>query len=565
VPFSSIGIAPVIALSVTLSAAQSSTQEPKKEPTGTVSGRVTLNGKPLPRAVVILGTLPTGPQRNQGIRATTDEDGRYKATRVPAGTYQVMPYALAWVLNSDTFGQPGKSVTLGEGEEVDDIDFSLTKGGVITGRVTDADGKPLISQRVNLMRIDERGQRAYPGSLLSQQLDTDDRGVYRIFGLSAGRYKVSVGDAPNSGIIRVGFGGTTYPQTFYPGVTEESRATIVEVTAGNDSTGIDIVVGRAGRTYSAGGRIVDADTGRPIPNLTYGYGPVLPDRPMIGGFGYTDNRSNANGEFRIEGIAAGRYAAFVVAREETEFYSEAVVFDVVDSDVTGLEIKVRRGATMTGTVVIDGVADAEAAAMLSNLQLRASVRSEDLSPPVAPTIRVGADGSFRVGGLRPGKVMLFVATYPPPKGLTLLRMEREGVEQRDGIAIGPGEAVSGIRVVMGHGTAVLRGQVTVPAGQVTADLRLLVAVRLLSAGNNTTRSTALDARGRFVIEGLIAGEYEVAVRAVPSSRGGDLPGAGIPPAPVRPKLFATQNVTVASGSESQVVINVDLTKPMEDR
>lgn len=573
--FSSTGITAVIAFSITLSAGQSPNQEPKKEPTGSVSGRVTLNGKPVQRAVVVLGsTTPTAPQRSPAVKATTDEDGRYKATRVAPGTYQVMPYTPAWIVPAQSsFGQPGKTITLGEGEEVEDIDFSLTRGGVITGRVSDADGKPVIGQRINLLRTDDRGQRVPIGYAL-QTLDTDDRGVYRLFGLPAGSYKVSVGDAPNSGMVRIGFGGGTYPLTFYPGVPDESRATTIEVSAGNEATGIDIVVGRAVRTYSASGRIVDADTGRPMPNLRYGYGPLIPNQPMIGGFGYTDNRTNSNGEFRIEGIAPGRYGTFAVTQEEVEFYSEAAVFDIFDSDVTGLEIRVRRGSTMTGTVVIEGSADAAVAGPLSNLQLRASVRPEDPSAmfapaPIAATTRVGADGSFRVAGLRPGKVMLFIGNYPPPQGLALLRLERDGVEQREGIVIGQGEAVSGVRVVMGYGTAVLRGQVNVVPGQVSADVRLLVGVRLLSGGNNQGRSATPDARGRFVIEWLIPGEYEVSVRAMYpiSPTRGDLPPAGGPPAPIRvaPKLLATQNVTVANGAEAQVVINVDLTKPANER
>jgi plasmid stabilization system protein ParE len=53
------------------------------------------------------------------------------------------------------FGDTGKTVTIAEGETVEKIDFSLVRGGVITGRVTDADGAPVIGQRINLASADK--------------------------------------------------------------------------------------------------------------------------------------------------------------------------------------------------------------------------------------------------------------------------------------------------------------------------------------------------------------------------------------------------------------------------
>ena len=180
-------------LSVTLVAfvaiSGSLAQETKKEPTGSVSGRVIVGDKPLPRAVVMLSPSDTGPQqRTPPTRVMTDEDGGYRIAGVPAGSYNVAPFTPAFVVATETsVGQPGKSVSLSEGEEVDGLDFSLTRGGVITGRVTDADGRPLIEQRLNIMRVDERGQRV-PGSYFNPfMFTTDDRGIYRLYGLTPGR------------------------------------------------------------------------------------------------------------------------------------------------------------------------------------------------------------------------------------------------------------------------------------------------------------------------------------------------------------------------------------------
>ena len=45
-------------------------------------------------------------------------------------------------------------IVVAAGESVDGIDFALVGGGVITGRVTDSDGRPLIEERLNLIPAD---------------------------------------------------------------------------------------------------------------------------------------------------------------------------------------------------------------------------------------------------------------------------------------------------------------------------------------------------------------------------------------------------------------------------
>src|SRR5688500_453377 len=117
-------------------------QDSRKEPAGSITGRVTLAGKPAARVTVMLTRSDGGPQQLPVTRVTTDEDGRFKLNGLPAGSYTILPSTPALVVAAETSSaQPGKSVTLGDGEEVEGIDFALVKGGVITGRITDAEGR----------------------------------------------------------------------------------------------------------------------------------------------------------------------------------------------------------------------------------------------------------------------------------------------------------------------------------------------------------------------------------------------------------------------------------------
>jgi hypothetical protein len=549
----------VSAASVTIFSPNTLAQESKKESTGSVSGKVTMGDKPVPRAVVLL-TLSDrafGPDRTPPARATTDEEGRYRLTGVPAGNYTLAPSTPQFVVATETsFGQPGKTVTLGEGEEVAGLDFSLTRGAVIAGRVTDADGRPVIEQRLNMIRVDERGQRLPGSSFNPFGFSTDDRGAYRVYGLLPGRYKVSVGDAPDSGMVRIGFGGNVYARTFHPDVIEESKAVVIDVTAGGEAADVDIKLGRASKTYVATGRIVDADSGKPLANLMYGHGALMAQQTSMGGFGWTNNRSNDNGEFRIEGLGPGRFAAFVVATEQTDFYSDPAIFEVSESDVSGLEIKVRRGASISGLAVIEGANDADALARGPRLELRAFVQAEGVSAPILAPILINPDGSFRVTGLRPGKVRISLGGYPPPKGFALLRVEREGAVQRDGVEVGAGETVSGVRVFIGYGTGVVRGEVVIQGGTLTPDMRLRVTARRLDSNGPVTAGNVPDARGRFSLEGLVPGEYELTVSLMIVTP--FAPGAPPPPARGLPRTLAKQNVTVTNGTETQVTLVADL-------
>jgi hypothetical protein len=128
---------------------------------------------------------------------------------------------------------------------------------------------------------------------------TDDRGIYRVFGLSPGRYKVAVGRSDNE--MNVTYNqprNIFYKQVFHPDVSDQAKATIVEVNEGGEANNIDITVGRMVQTFSASGQLVD-ELGQPVPNLRFGLQRQLGQRVE-----YSNNSGAANsrGEFIVEGL-----------------------------------------------------------------------------------------------------------------------------------------------------------------------------------------------------------------------------------------------------------------------
>lgn len=525
--------------------AQSQTRPAKKGPGGSISGKVTIKGKGAPGIVVGLRAADSGGQQTSHYRGATDQDGSYRITNVPPGTYQVMPAAPAFVIS----GEPGgKTLILTEGETVEGIDFALARGGVITGRATDSEERPLIEELINLLpaEANNQGRQAYIGT--PRRIQTDDRGIYRIFGIPQGRYKVALGRSED-GSFAGGSRRSQYKQTFYPAVTDPSRATVIEVTEGSETTNVDITVGRALDTFAVSGRIVDGDTGQPLPNVRLALQRI--DREGNSSMS-TGSASNSQGEFNLENVMPGKYAVFVPPQANSRMRADAVSFDLIDQDVTGLLVKTSQGASVSGVIVLDGTNDKSIFARLSQMQLHAYVPNEGPGVSWVQPATVNHDGSFRLGGLQAGFANFALTSTEggPPRGFTIMRIERDGVAQPRGIEVKDGEQVSGIRLVVNYGNGTIRGLIKVENGELPPTARFSVWFTTpeddpRKLQRSFVPSPQVDSRGHFLVEGLAAGTYEVNANVfIPGSR-------NRPPS-------AKQQVNVADGVVNEVILTLDL-------
>ena len=496
----------------------SSAQTPGKAPTASISGRVTIDGKGV-AGITIAATTSSSPLDNRTVaKTTTDDDGKYQLTGLAAGQFTIKPLAKAFVVStSGAYKQPGQSITVADGETITQIDFALVRGGVITGRVTDTDGRPVIRERVNVVA------KGAPDSPPLTTFDgprnmTDDRGIYRVYGLGPGKYNVSIGQAAGAGNVAIMGMGSQYPKTFYPGVPEESKATILELNEGTELSNIDIVAGKSARGSSVSGRVVDADSGQPVPNVFVVYASLSEGTQQLGGMNFTGSQTDVNGKFRLENVQPGRYAAYMLAvGQSNSSYSDQTPFDVSDGDVSGVEIKVRRGATISGVAVVENNFDPAVASLLQSVSIFAFSNTKGAAPSFSQS-RINGDGSFSFSGLAPGKVQINVAGFPtPPKGLTLVRTEIDGIEQREGIEVTAGGQITGVRLVFAYGTGSIRGEVKAEGGVLPAGVTLQVFISSATGGARRLTSV-VDARGHFVVENLPPGTYEMSVVTINPDR-----------------------------------------------
>ena len=171
--------------------------------TGVIAGVVLTDGqqpRPVRRAIVTLG----GSDDGRGRSVLTDETGRFMFSELPAGRFTLSASKASYITNAYGArrpGRPGTALVLAAGQRLPDLTLTLPRGAVITGSIRDERGELVANVQINALRADQ--MRTTTGAMpisASAEFLTDDRGVYRIFGLPPGDYVVSA-------TVRVGPGG----------------------------------------------------------------------------------------------------------------------------------------------------------------------------------------------------------------------------------------------------------------------------------------------------------------------------------------------------------------------
>ena len=195
-----------------------------------ITGRVVADdsGDPVSNARVVLN-LPGSSDR---VVAVSERDGRFSLPVLP-GRHNI-------VATKPRFARG--QVTVDAGTE--GVEIRLRRGAAISGRIIDEFGDPVVAAR--------RVCRDAKTAAVVATTSTDDRGEYRIGGLSAGTFNVSVltiGPAELRPLGRGRFATSPAPmKTYYPNGTTATEAHSIDINWGDERAGVDLVLpaGRAG-------------------------------------------------------------------------------------------------------------------------------------------------------------------------------------------------------------------------------------------------------------------------------------------------------------------------------
>ena len=187
-----------------------------------------LTGEPL-RGVVVLANVIQGATSIAPAAAfLTAADGRFVFRDLPAGSVGLIAMK-AGFLNGEI-----KPFTVPTGRR-DDVRVRLVREGSISGRLVDQFGEPVANASLKAVAL-ANVPIGEPSNLLRGETGlTDDTGRFLIGGLEAGLYLLLV-DGSSGRTPR------THNPVFFPASLTADTATTIEVTAGAEHAGADMVV-----------------------------------------------------------------------------------------------------------------------------------------------------------------------------------------------------------------------------------------------------------------------------------------------------------------------------------
>jgi hypothetical protein len=518
---------------------------------GTITGRINYeDGGSAANVTVMLSSLRAYQQpansRGSGDRTVTDEEGNFKFTGVAPGIY------LLNVLESKGYVRPASFSPEAQEQQYcrvgDAVTITMVKGGVITGRVTAANGEPMVGVRVYplLVRDAEGSPLKRMGGGRARM--TDDRGVYRLYGLAPGSYVVYT--RPET------FGPTVSPYegnipTYHPSSTRDTAGEIA-VTTGGEATGVDIHYrGERGRVVSG----TFAGVGESSSPFQGGVGVTLTS-VSTGNFysgGGVRVGENANA-FAIYGVPDGEYE--IVARRMDVGIVEASAstprrVTVKGADVTGIELRLAPMSSISGKIILDAPprpCENTRKSSVEEVALRAyhdgvAGANADFFNSMVSNVAPNEKGEFRILNLQDGRYHVeprmpnevwylksVTSTAPPaasgsPRGTT--RSATPVDVSRNGIMLKTGEKVTGLTMTVADGGASLRGKVVAPdeSTRLPTRLRIFLVPSENDAGDAVLRYAETTARGdrSFAFGNLAPGKYWLLARPVAEEEPVDRP------------------------------------------
>ena len=521
----------------------SSADEPAEASTGAITGRViNENGQPLPDAIVSIRAYGiAGP--NQTI--TTSRNGTFEASGLDRLVYQVSASAPAYT----TLPRDPDSAQAAYYRVGDSLTLVLLKGGVITGRVTTSGDEPVVGVRVRAQMIrDGNGQPARYGGTVRENA-TDDRGLYRIYGLPTGTYLVMT-----SGNSFTSFMVNAYDAdapTYSPSSTRDTAAEI-NVRAGEETASVDI------RYRGESGHIVSGIANGPQPAEPVGFNITLTSTREPGSqwtsasYQYPGARG-----FSFSGVADGDYditARSLFPNGEWTL-SEPKRIKVRGADITGLEVTTRPLAGISGRVVLEDSKVPECNGKRRPLFTETLVsawhnekdKAKDqpqfiwsLGTPSSPD----KQGNISLRNLAPGQYHLitrFSAKYWYLHSISLqasiapgsksTQTNREVDAARNWTTLKPGDRLSGLVIKLSEGAASLQGKVTVSEGeQPPGRLYAYLVPAERERADDVLRFYAapVDSDGKIMLNNLAPGRYLILAQPVLDSASSPLTKLRLP-------------------------------------
>jgi hypothetical protein len=513
--------------------------------TATLSGTV-MTDEPTPaparRATVTLRGDVVG---RRGIVAVSDENGRFAFTNLPADRYSLTVSKGGYLTaeyGSRRPGQAGIPVPVADGGRVSGLTLKLQRGCTLSGTVVDEAGQPVPGVPVSALRY---ASSLFSGERTLQQVDdaaaiTDDRGMYRIYGLPPSDYLVAAalptlessrtpadirqitdadiqravqlartpaGVLPAAGAQPRGLPpGSTVDLVagYHPAAMSPADATTIALGPRDERTGIDVMVRLIATTRVDG--IASTADGKPVANANVYIMNPPPLPPGHAAVTMRTARTDRDGRFVFVGIPPGRYTI------GTGTVDLGVVTEVtIEGRQMTLPLTFAPPVVMKARVVFEGAAQppsdpkAVLPTFISSLESPAMlVGFPQTNPDSTFTFRF-LPGSYRVIGFAGRRWPTQAAT-----GWTLKSIVVDGVDVTDvRFDVKPGDALEAV-VTYTALRSEISGSVLDAAGKPATQFTLVLYSadrRYWIPQSRRTQEVRAGSDGRFLFSNLPPGDY----------------------------------------------------------
>jgi len=502
---------------------------------GMPSRVVTGSVNSLPSTDTTAGTSANAAGTYRIAPVLTAGDGKFVFQNLEPGLYSLEIYRNEYArlaYGQRVAGGPAMGIRLSAGQSLTDIVMAMTPAGNVSGVIRNSEGRPQNGVPLQLLRatFNANGQRAFH---VEGTARTNDRGEYRMYWITPGRYYLSAGTTPGPNRPLNPNGNPASPNeipdqsfvlTYFPGVIDANNAATVEVLPGADINGVDFFTERQ-RLYSVRGRIVDSMSGRPpgAVSVSLAYKTLT---GTSGAFNAGTRYDAATGNFELRNVPPGAYvlqaiasAAAPVAAGEALVKISALALqpnarapiEIRNSDIQDITLQLTAGVSLPGRISMEGNAIPLWGWENVQILLKPTVDSSfapNLQPAQPVAQRPKPDGTFSIEGVSPGEFLLGPVTGLPSgfyvKGARFNQEDILGKPLRFYAS-----TTGTLEIVVSSKAGNISGTTVDAQMRGTAATQVVLIPERQRERTDLYRTAASDASGRFALRGIPPGDYRV--------------------------------------------------------
>jgi protocatechuate 3,4-dioxygenase beta subunit len=509
----------IVLLSVSAVAQVAGSSAAKPIGRATIDGMVTKEPGSEPVKKVLVELIAENQAEGGDYTAISGADGTFHIEGIVPGRYHMFAERTGLLeVDKHRARSDGRVLTLTAGQEVKDVLIHVQAAAVVRGRVTDEDGDPLPNAQVAVLRqtfVSGRSRWEQAGAER-----TNDLGEYRVAGLPAGSYYVSVSPPPDFKVLIESAGAaaqlqlhekgpdkpapTSYQTTYYPGTGDRSQAAPVPLRAGDDFVADFSLT--PSPSLSIRGSVV---------NLPPRSSAVIMLQSRDFNLVLNGAEMHPDGSFVIRDVAPGTYTILATIENSPVPMMARQALQLVSNSVEDLRLQPQPGGWVHGRMRLESKGGSN---KVDATQIFLKLRSADgddealgeftMGDGFSSLAHVAADGSFEWKNVPPGNYYVELVGEGGTNFDLFLKSATAGGHDVDEAGISVSGGAVALDLLASANGASAEGVVTDQKGEPVANAMIVAVPEPRLRGRvERYRTTESDQSGRFALHGIQPGDY----------------------------------------------------------